>query len=367
MFSSIRRSHHCLPSQTTRRGFTLVELLVVIAIIGILVALLLPAIQAAREAARKSSCQNNFKNVGIALQNYVSTTKTFPPGTDYTVSTASTTCPGVKTQVYEGFGWAAFLLPYLEEQQTYDLLDFDWKSGEPQPIWKDKPFAGHDTSWEASGKLVPAFVCPSERNEEAWVDCCSARGHFSPPGVNDPYDWRLSNMAAVADSLDGYCFSYQPTFRGKGIMFNYSRTSPGKITDGLSQTFLVGEMVSALGIDQAGVPVWVGPTWVTRSVGDLSQGINGPGSIPGGRDDALDPFDGDGGNRHDEYHRENGFSSYHPGGAHFAMADGSVQFYSESTNQLVLFARATRADGEVIAGDSATGVQLTPDDAPPPR
>jgi prepilin-type processing-associated H-X9-DG protein len=95
--------------------------------------------------------------------------------------------------------------------------------------------------------------------------------------------------------------------------------------------------------------------------------VNGPGSIPGGRDDAIDPFDGDGGNRHDEYFRENGFSSYHPGGAHFGMADGSVQFISESTNQLVLYARATRGDGEVIAGDSATGVILTPDDAPPPR
>lgn len=342
------------------------ELLVVIAIIGILVSLLLPAIQAAREAARKSSCQNNFKNVGIALQNYVSTYKHFPPGTDFTHSPNNPLCPGGKKASFEGFGWGAFILPYLEEQQTYDLLDFEWKSGEPQPIWKDRNWAKRDTSWEAAANLVSAYVCPSERNEEAWVDCCTNRGHFSG-GANDAYDWRLSNMAGVADSLDAYCYDFQPTYRGKGIMYNYSRTTPSKITDGLSQTFLLGEMVSALGIDQAGLPVWVGPTWVTRSVGDLSQGINGPGSIPGGRDDALDPFDGDGGNRHDEYHRENGFSSYHPGGAHFAMADGSVQFYSESTNQLVLFARATRADGEVIAGDSATGVQLTPDDAPPPR
>src|SRR5882724_1366526 len=84
-----------------RRGsaFTLVELLVVIAIIGILVALLLPAIQAAREAARRSQCQNNLKQIGLAITNYESATKTLPPG----------------AFLGEGSAWSAFILPYLEE------------------------------------------------------------------------------------------------------------------------------------------------------------------------------------------------------------------------------------------------------------
>lgn len=374
------RQRNCLEAVASgiaaqRYGFTLVELLVVIAIIGILVALLLPAVQAAREAARRSQCQNNFKQVGIALQNYVNTNTVFPSGTIYSMSAAKSKCVGVPSYVangvtvpsYEGFGWGAFLLPYLEEQSVYDMIDFSYKSGEPQPVWKDKAWAGHDSSWEAEGKLVATFICPSEVNEQGWVDCCSARGQFSPPGVNDPYDWRLSNMAGIADSIDAFCFLYQPVHNGKGTMYNFSRVGPKKITDGLSQTAIVGEATSGRGLDLDGQEVWVGETWVTRSVADMHNGINGPGSLPGGRDDAIDPFDGDGGNRHDEYHRENGFSSYHPGGAHFGFADGSVQFLNEDTNQLVLYARATRADGEVITGDTAVGVQTTPDGAPPDR
>ena len=356
------RAHHTRVRDT--KGFTLVELLVVIAIIGILVALLLPAVQSAREAARRTACQNNFKQVGLALQNHVATYKVFPSGTVYTYPDSLGTCPGVPSRTYEGFGWGAFILPFMEEQQIFDMLDITWKSGEPQPIWKDKAWAKHDTSWEASGKLVAGFLCPSEVNQEAWVDCCSARGQYSPPGTNDPYDWRLSNMAGVADSLKAHCWAYQPTHTGNGILFNYSRISPAKVTDGLSQTFIVGEAMSGRGIDASGQAVWVGETWVTRSVADVHQGINGPGSLPGGRSDQIDPFDGDGGNRHDEYHRENGFCSYHPGGAHFGFADGSVQFMSQDTNQLVLYARATRGDGEIVNGDTATGVKVT---TPPTR
>src|SRR5882757_9149292 len=94
----------------TKRGFTLVELLVVIAIIGILVALLLPAIQAAREAARRAQCQSNMKNISLAVLNYESSNKKFPPGF---VSSPSST---------EAWGWATFTLPYLEEQGIYDRL-----------------------------------------------------------------------------------------------------------------------------------------------------------------------------------------------------------------------------------------------------
>src|SRR5688500_3542280 len=91
-------------------GFTLVELLVVIAIIGILVALLLPAIQAAREAARRATCQNNLKNVALGVLNYESAKKKFPVG-----------FVSQPAQV-ESWGWAAFALPYLEEQAVYDRL-----------------------------------------------------------------------------------------------------------------------------------------------------------------------------------------------------------------------------------------------------
>ncbi|MBN1853136.1 MAG: DUF1559 domain-containing protein [Pirellulales bacterium] len=320
-------------SQPSRAfGFTLVELLVVIAIIGILVALLLPAVQAAREAARRSTCESNFKQIGLALHNYHSAHKTFPPGTLFAVPDSGSACRDGPEEAYSGFGWGTFILPYMEEISLYDRLDFTGTS----PIYTD-------ISWEAISTPVETYMCPSEKNTDKWVDCCTGRDHFGEP----TFDWRLSNMAGVADSLDAYCWNYQPTHNGNGILFNYSRIHTGKILDGTSHTYIVGEIVGAKGFDHAGEEVWVGHTWVTRNVCDMSQGINGPGSIPGGRDDTIDPYDGDGGNRHDEYHRENGFSSFHPGGAHFVYADGSVHFVHDDIDFYVLLARATRAGGEV--------------------
>src|SRR5476649_474811 len=101
-----------MASRGRKCAFTLVELLVVIAIIGILVALLLPAIQAAREAARRAQCQNNLKNIALALLNYESAIKHFPPGF---VGTGP-------AQGIEGWAWSTFTLPYLEEQGIYDQM-----------------------------------------------------------------------------------------------------------------------------------------------------------------------------------------------------------------------------------------------------
>ena len=358
------------------RGFTLVELLVVIAIIGVLVALLLPAVQAAREAARRSTCQSNFKQVALALQNYHSAFNAFPDGTRYMTSdtksaydfTPTTGIPTAATATnYPGMGWGAYVLPYMEQQQLFSQMDFDHKDGN---------FGA--PNWAAAATLISSFVCPSERNQEAWIDCCTDKDHFGVPS----WDWRMTSMAGVADSRKAYSrmpagkdnrpgHPFVPTPHGKGILFNFSGVEARNVTDGLSNTFIIGEMVSASGIDAAGQVVWVAHGWITRNVADLGQGINGPQSVPGGRDDTVDPFDGDGGNRHDEFHREHGFSSWHPGGAHMAFADGSVQFFGEDTDALVLWAHATRADDDIVSGGSASGV-VTGDDGmgggtPPPR
>jgi prepilin-type N-terminal cleavage/methylation domain-containing protein/prepilin-type processing-associated H-X9-DG protein len=342
-------------------GFTLVELLVVIAIIGVLVALLLPAIQAAREAARRTACQNNFKQVGLALQNYHSALGAFPPGTEYAEfrNANCTDLPVAGDQ--RGFGWGAFILPYLEQNSLHERLDFKGSIFD---------YANPNGNWANSVVLVDAFVCPSEINQTKWVDCCTNRDHGGAPGD----DWRLSSMVGIGDSVQAHCMMYQPFTYGRGVLYNYSKVSVAQITDGTSNTFIFGEITSALGRDAAGVEVPVGMTWVTRAVTDVRQGINGPGTLPGGRDDKIDPLDGDGGNRHEEYFREVGLSSFHPGGTHIAFADGSVQFFNEDSNQDVLFAHATRADDEIISNGWASGVNRLPPlrpgsgtGGPPPR
>ena len=112
-----------------RFGFTLVELLVVIAIIAMLVTLLLPAVQAAREAARGMQCKNNLKQQGLALINYHDSVGEFPTGV-YTGGTGE-----------EGYGWATKLLPFMEEQGVYNLIQENYIPGDESssPVWVSSP------------------------------------------------------------------------------------------------------------------------------------------------------------------------------------------------------------------------------------
>src|SRR5947207_155504 len=129
-------------------GFTLVELLVVIAIIGILVGLLLPAIQAAREAARRSHCLNNLKQIGLAFQNYADARKVLPSG--YTAGPdPDSTAPG--------WGWATYLLPYIEETSVYQQLDLS------KPV----------ESQVAIRTVISIYLCPSDQVNQAPFDIAS--------------------------------------------------------------------------------------------------------------------------------------------------------------------------------------------------
>src|SRR5712672_917311 len=105
--------------KTIRRGFTLIELLVVIAIIAVLIALLLPAVQAAREAARRSQCVNNLKQIGLAIHNYHSANNALPPSGERGGG------DGIGEPYKQTFSMKARLLPYIEQSQIYNSLNFN--------------------------------------------------------------------------------------------------------------------------------------------------------------------------------------------------------------------------------------------------
>jgi prepilin-type N-terminal cleavage/methylation domain-containing protein/prepilin-type processing-associated H-X9-DG protein len=318
----------CIRAERSRRaGFTLVELLVVIAIIGILVALLLPAVQSAREAARRSQCQNNAKQIALALQNYASANRSLPPGTMMNpYGDPEVPAFGV------GWGWGTFILPYMEEVAAYDSMNFKSTVGDPSATL-------------GGAQLIVSFICPSAPNEtDYWAECCSGYDH----GGNPNYDFRLTNYAGVSDAFDGFFLSSQPVARGDGVLFNFYQVPIQKITDGSSHTLMVGEVTGGWGVHPSSGRAWISHMWITWNCQDTADGINGFGSVPGGRSDALDPFDGDGDcpGRHCEYFNESGFSSFHPGGAHFAYADGSVHFLEETIDQNLLGVLTTRNGGE---------------------
>lgn len=341
-----RRSCSPASNRVFALGFTLVELLVVIAIIGVLVALLLPAVQAARESARRSTCQNNAKQTALAVLNYESAKGSLPPGTIMNFANDPAVPPGTLSH---GYGWGAFILPYLEGGAATSQIDFK------------KPVGDFPASVGA-GTLISAYLCPSAPSENGnWVECCSGVQH----GPSESDDFRETNFAGVADAFNAFYSNPQPVSDGGGVFFNFNPVELKRVGDGTSRTLMIGEVTGGRGIHPSAGEAHIGHMYATWNVQDTASGINGIGSVPGGRDDRTDPFDGDGGNRHYEYYDESGFSSYHIGGAHFAMVDGSVQFYQEGIDQNLLGVLTTRDGGET-EGDAPYRKPVEPT-TPPPR
>lgn len=322
-----------------RRAFTLVELLVVIAIIGILIALLLPAVQAAREAARRSQCSNNLKQIGLALHNYHDTYKTFPFGA------WRQTAPGSW-----GSSWWANVLPYIEQGAGYDRLTF--VGAHPGWTERDSGALNGDVFHDVN---ISAMVCPSSPLEPM---------HDAGGGrrINRPH------YVGISGATDGDGFTNRPGYERNCCNCCTSVTAGGRVAaggilvpmdthnfsdvrDGTSNTLLVSEcsdfIFDANGITQ-NAQVNSNHGWLMGT--DASQRIqDGTGTY--GRTFNITHIryppnsvklglpgvgNNDGPN--------NGIYSSHPGGVQCVLADGSVEFISETIEMLTLRIFATRND-----------------------
>ena len=283
-----------------RLGFTLVELLVVIAIIGILIALLLPAVQAAREAARRSQCTNNLKQLGIALHNYHDTHKALPPGwlRKYQGTTLiNTSC----------WGWGAFILPYVEQQALFDTI-------EPgQGTFRDS--VTDATKLAAMKTELKAFRCPSD-----------VQGVVNPSRTVNSQQLTISNYVGNNTS-DTISQSDNPD--KSGLFVEDKALRFGDILDGTSNTVALGERGwqyrRSDGKRKLSAAALIFGT-IDRNNGERLGDLIGCGCYKLNLDGTVQPDDG-------QANANRGWMSYssrHPGGANFVLADGSVRFISET-------------------------------------
>ncbi len=331
-----------------RRGFTLVELLVVIAIIGILIALLLPAVQAAREAARRSQCSNNLKQIGLALHNYHDANKTFPFSWMVYLPSGGL---GMDTNAQV---WGTRILPYLEQSALYDQYDSRYPSfNEFAAI----PAVAQNLT--VIQTPISAFVCPSTPGD------AESRIYDADLNPDYPVTWRCapSDYSAITGVLGQFATLAYANWTGSGsrsgvLQYNGHNTSTlqlelgpsriGDIKDGTSNTAMIGERVGGDTIYKKGGQVssmssLLGPSngggWGDIMNGEMWYGgtLHDGTGLPGDGPCAINCSN----------YRNGGFFSFHPGGAQFCLADGSVRFVSETVDAFTLASLTTRSRGEV--------------------
>jgi prepilin-type N-terminal cleavage/methylation domain-containing protein/prepilin-type processing-associated H-X9-DG protein len=299
------------PHASSRRAaFTLIELLVVIAIIAILIGLLLPAVQAVREAASRSECANNLKQIGLALHNYESTFKAFPPG-DTTVTPLTS--------------WTALVLPYIEQDNVRKLYNpaVDWNN----PV-----------NYPAIRTQVKIYNCPNTPTgyrQDTNIAAQPACGDYS--SVNAIKDFVAINCFGLIGKLD----KDAPAL--VGVLVRDAKTQVTQIRDGTSNTIMIAEDAGRPGgydsqrkINLA-IPQKEGG-WADPAQGFSIDGANLDGSVPGGC--ALNC------SSNSEVY------GFHRSGANVVFADGSVHFLNTNMNLCVLAALVTRSGGEQLPNDA---------------
>ena len=348
--SASARRTYCVP------GFTLVELLVVIAIIGILVALLLPAVQAAREAARRIGCSNNLHNIGLAVLNFENAKRRIPYSAsmweqEWADEKQSNWIGPPKGKLhpsnggpgYSGRGWMVEILPAMEEQAAYDAITQGLNSttGEKK-FYVSGPAAGNGMGYPSIRQLlerqVPWLTCPSDPSAQP----SNKQFHWKPALVGtssykgvlgDNVVWPQSTSHKDGTPVDCH-HNLNSVNSPKGCTGLFWRTAYWyglklkDITDGQSKTFMVGEGVVSQ--DQHSAAFFADGDWASCNIPLNFFLVN---------EDQVETL----------WYELRGFRSLHPGGAQFALADGSVQFVQESVDHKVYRAMATRSGAEAVS------------------
>ena len=313
----------------SRSAFTLVELLVVIAIIGILIGMLLPAVQQVREAARRTSCKNNLRQLAIATHNYESSFSRFPPGYAY-VPGDEFSAPGYSASGpanHLGHAWGAFILPFIEQGNLSDTIDFTL------PVFDPVQLAARERHLEV-------WLCPTDnwsiinfvvRNETTNpVEQYAAASYCANWGPAS----QVMNLDATPDVAGG------PFFRN-------SQTRFSSVRDGTSSTIALGERTNGPILDASGNPVGVEPhpnfenVWfaAVRDIDDLADDHG-----------HMVLFDAEyGPNRANGPGADRGVSAPHRQIAQFAFLDGSVHAISDSIEIGVYRALCSINGGEVVS------------------
>ncbi|MBR9801344.1 DUF1559 domain-containing protein [bacterium] len=319
--SQVSRQHH------RSRGFTLIELLVVIAIIAILVALLLPAVQQAREAARRSSCKNNLKQIGLALHNYHDTHRVFPAGGFRYVNSSPSSGNENTAFGSVSHSYLVSILPFVEWSAMYD--QFNFIQG-----WRGRP------NRRVVVAIPNVYQCPScplvksDHADETILDNDTPvgqmfAGHYlgnmGPIGTG----YRLFCENPSAGTSTPNCDSGNEV-SGQGILGANSSVRMRDVTDGTSNTIMVGELsVNEYPTGAAAPRAWSRgcPDHSCGMAKNVKFGINIQGFVSGNFNNMS-------------------FSSMHAGGTHLLLVDGAVKFASENVDMATYLATASRDGGE---------------------
>jgi prepilin-type N-terminal cleavage/methylation domain-containing protein len=279
-----------------RGGFTLIELLVVIAIIAILIALLLPAVQQAREAARRTQCRNNLKQIGIALHNYNETMASLPPGFQ------------LPTQIQ----WTARILPFMDRENVKNVVNFD-------SSWNFTTQIGH--------LKLPVYRCPSDAKEK----------------INTSFE-PTNYVACIGSGVDHW--------RPSGVFGRNTATRFAEVVDGLTNTIFAAECYGRLPSyyerpsgtpvrcpgSASGFSLYRGYSWYRGINPRYYAFTTGVPPNWSGRECGQDG---------DRYGL-NAARSFHIGGAHALLGDGSVRFLSDNISLTIYANLGDKSDGNEL-------------------